>query len=86
MMRDWRSRYNTLSNMHAQFLNVGYGYEDDPRSPGTGYSHSIISRHWMEGFFAGEAYGIVDYVERGWDDYQDVLFVKKKDKDPRTDE
>jgi hypothetical protein len=35
----------------------------------------------MEGFFAGEAYGIVDYVERGWYDYQDVLFVKKKERD-----
>jgi len=81
MIQDWRTRYNTLSNMHAQFRNVGYGYEDDPRCPGTGYGHSMISRHWMEGFFAGEAYGIVDYMERGWYDYQDVLFVKKKVRD-----
>jgi SAM-dependent methyltransferase len=81
MIQDWRMQYNTLSNMHAQFRTVGYGYEDDPRFPGTGYGASIISRHWMEGFFAGESYGIVDYLEHGWDDYLDVLFVKKKERD-----
>jgi 2-polyprenyl-3-methyl-5-hydroxy-6-metoxy-1,4-benzoquinol methylase len=80
MTQDCCTKYNTLSNMYAQFRTVGYGYEDDPRSPGTGYGHSIISRHWMEGFFAGEAYGTVDYLECGWDDYQDVIFVKKKDR------
>jgi SAM-dependent methyltransferase len=78
MIRDSRMKYKILSNLHAQCQAFGYGYEDDPRSPGTGYGHSLISRHWIEGFFAGEAYGTADYLERGWDDYQDVLFVKKR--------
>jgi 2-polyprenyl-3-methyl-5-hydroxy-6-metoxy-1,4-benzoquinol methylase len=77
MIKEWRLKYNTLSNMHIQLRTVGYGYGDDPRFPGTGYGHSLISRGWMEVMFAGERYSMVDYVERGWDNYQDVIFVKK---------
>jgi SAM-dependent methyltransferase len=77
MIIDWKMKYNVLPNMHTQLRAVGYGYKDDPRFPGTGYGHSLISRRWIEGFFAREAYTMVDYVERGWDNYQDVIFVKK---------
>jgi SAM-dependent methyltransferase len=79
MIKDWKMKYNILSNMHRQVGTSGYGYEDDPRFPGTGYGHSLISRRWIEGILAGEGYSIVDYVERAWDNYQDVIFVKKKD-------
>jgi hypothetical protein len=76
-IKEWKLKYNTLSNMHAQLRTDGYGYEDDSRFPGTGYGHSLISRRWMEVMLAGESYSMVDYVERGWDNYQDVILVKK---------
>jgi SAM-dependent methyltransferase len=78
MIKDWRKKYNILAKMHTQLRAVGYGYEDEPRFPGAGYGHSLISRRWIEEVFAGETSSMVDYVERGWDNYQDVIFVKKK--------
>ena len=76
-IKDWKLKYNILSNMHKQLRTFGYGYEDDPRFPGADYGHSLISRRWIEKTLAGEACCIVDYVERGWDNYQDVIFVKE---------
>jgi SAM-dependent methyltransferase len=75
-IRNWKLKYDILSNMHRQLRSFGYGYEDDPRSPGTGYGHSLISRRWIEGILAEGEYIMMDYVERGWDNYQDVIFVK----------
>ena len=68
--------------MYAPFRTIGYGYEEDPRSSGKqdGHSRQFRGLGWRD-FLLGEAYGIVDYLERGWDDYQDVLFVKKKERD-----
>jgi SAM-dependent methyltransferase len=80
VIKDWRMKYNILSNMHRQLRSFGYGYKDDPRFPGTGYGHSLISRRWIEETLAEDAYIIADYVERGWDNYQDVIFVKKTDR------
>jgi SAM-dependent methyltransferase len=77
-IKDWQMKFNILSNMHRQLRAFGYGYEDDPRFPGTGYGHSLISRRWIEEVLAGEACCMVDYVERGWDNYRDVIFVKEK--------
>jgi cyclopropane fatty-acyl-phospholipid synthase-like methyltransferase len=76
-IKDWKMRYKVLSNIHRQLQTLGYGYEDDPRFPGTGYGHSLISRRWIEETLAGEACFMVDYLERGWDNYQDVIFVSK---------
>jgi SAM-dependent methyltransferase len=76
-IKDWKMKYKVLSKMHTQLRAVGYGYQDDPRCPGTGYGHSLISRRWIEEFFAGETSIVINYVERGWDNYQDVIFVKK---------
>jgi SAM-dependent methyltransferase len=76
-IKSWKMKYNILSNMHRQLRTFGYGYEDDPRFPGMGYGHSLISRRWIEKILAGESCCVVDYVERGWDNYQDVIFVKE---------
>jgi SAM-dependent methyltransferase len=54
-----------------QYNAIGYGYYD------SGFKGSIISRHWLEGLFAGESCGIISYLERGWDSHQDVLLAKK---------
>ena len=59
-----------------QYDVIGYGSDAD--ADARGYGGSIISRHWLEGFFAGEPYGIITYLEREWDNHHDVLFVKKR--------
>jgi hypothetical protein len=56
--------------------NLGYGYEAYPNT--TGFGISIISRHWFEGLLASGPCRVIDYLERGWDNHQDVLFVKKR--------
>jgi hypothetical protein len=65
-----------INNLLCELDLVGYGYQDYPQQ--AGYGISIISRQWFEGFFAGESYGIVAYLEQEWDDHHDVLYVKKK--------
>jgi SAM-dependent methyltransferase len=59
-----------------QFNITGHG--SDANACVHGYGDSVISRHWLEGFFAGEPCGIVAYLEHEWGDYHDVLFVKKR--------
>jgi SAM-dependent methyltransferase len=70
-----RTRYHAVSNINTQYHTIGYGFENDPHIGEYGFS--IISRQWLQGFFAGEGYGIIDYLEQAWDNRQDVLFVKK---------
>jgi SAM-dependent methyltransferase len=71
-----RTRYHTMANINGDYHKNGYGFSDDPHIGEAGFS--IISRQWFERFFAGEDYGVIDYLEQAWDDRQDVLFVKKK--------
>ncbi len=71
------TRYHTMSNINTQYHTIGYGYENDPHIEE--YGVSIISRQWFEGLCAGEAYGIIEYLEQAWDNRQDVLFMKKKE-------
>jgi SAM-dependent methyltransferase len=59
-----------------QYNIIGYG--SDANAHIKGYGESTISRHWLEGFFAGEPCGIIEYLEHGWEGYQDVLFIKKR--------
>jgi SAM-dependent methyltransferase len=72
-----RTRYRTMVSINTQYHNIGYGYQNDPHIGEWGFS--IISKQWFEGFFAAETYGIVEYLEKAWDNRQDVLFVKKKE-------
>jgi len=72
-------QYRSVSNINSQYHSTGYGFQADPSYRDQKYGNSIIARPWFEGFFAGEAYGIVAYLERGWDDLQDVLFVRRKE-------
>jgi SAM-dependent methyltransferase len=75
--KNWQMKYKILSSLHKQLWTSGYGYEDDPRFPGTGYGHSLISRRWIEVLCAEQRYSMLDYLQRGWDNYQDVVFIKK---------
>jgi SAM-dependent methyltransferase len=60
----------------AQYNLTGYGANVDAYLKG--YDGSIISRHWLEGFFAGQPLGIIAYLEHEWDYNQDILFIKKR--------
>lgn len=60
----------------SQYNIIGYGSDAD--SYIKGYGSSFISRHWLEGFFAGEPCGIIAYLEHEWDNNHDVFFVKKR--------
>jgi Methyltransferase domain len=66
-----------LELLIGQYNLSGYGYVDYHGMEG--YGISIISRHWLEGFFAGEQCEIVGYLEHELDDHHDVLFAKRKD-------
>jgi SAM-dependent methyltransferase len=65
----------------TQYNTLGYGSDADPY--GLGQGRSIISRHWFEGFFAGDSHGLRSYVERGWAADQDVLLIQQKPFLPR---
>src|ERR1700730_6136748 len=59
-----------------QYNVIGYGSDADAHVKG--YGSSAVSRHWLEGFFAGEPCGIIAYLEHEWDNYHDIMFVKKR--------
>jgi SAM-dependent methyltransferase len=65
-----------IPNLLNQYQLLGYGYEE--LSARKDYGISIVSRHWLEGFFAGEACRVIAYLDHAWDNHQDVLFVKKR--------
>jgi SAM-dependent methyltransferase len=72
-------RLASLDPVHpvlAQYNLTGYGASVDAYLKG--YDHTIISRHWFEGLFAGEPFAIIAYLEHEWDTEQDVLFIKKR--------
>jgi SAM-dependent methyltransferase len=50
---------------------TGYGYRNYPDSEH--YGVAVISRRWFEGAVAGSPLRLASYVERGWDEHQDVL-------------
>jgi SAM-dependent methyltransferase len=77
IIKDWRMKYGFISDMHKHLRAFGYGYTDDPRFPGTDYGHSLISRRWVENTLSRYAYIMADYMARGWDNYQDVIFVTR---------
>jgi len=65
---------SAISNLLRQYHVLGYGFEDYTKN--NEYGVSIISRQWFEGFFSGEAYSIIAYLQKAWDNHHDVLFVK----------
>ena len=59
----------------------GYGYDDYPEQ--SGYGVSVISRDWVEKFFANHpGVDLSEYVERGWDNHQDVFAVRRHSPPP----
>jgi SAM-dependent methyltransferase len=65
-----------LECLVGRYQLTGYGYVDYEGVEG--YGVSLISRHWLEGLFAGGQCAIVDYLEHELDDHHDVLFAKKR--------
>jgi SAM-dependent methyltransferase len=60
----------------AQYKLVGYGANVEAYV--NGYDGAMISRHWLEGFFAGEPCGIIEYLDHEWGGKQDILFIKRR--------
>ena len=58
-----------------EYGRTGYGYRDYPGE--RGYGISLISRDWIGAALAGSPLRLVSYTERGWDDHQDVLVLRR---------
>ena len=59
----------------------GYGYADYPEQ--SGYGISVISRAWVDKFFADHPNaGLNEYIERGWDSHHDVFAVRRHSLSP----
>ena len=62
------------SKVVKEWQASGYGYADYPEQ--SGYGISVISRAWVEGFFANHPDAdLSEYIERGWDNHHDVFAV-----------
>ena len=57
-----------------EYERTGYGYCDYPG--GTGYGISLIRRSWLECALAGSPLRMDAYLDRGWDNHQDVVVMR----------
>ena len=63
------------SKVVKEWQASGYGYADYPEQ--SGYGISVISRAWVEKFFADHPNAdLSEYIERGWDNHHDVFAVR----------
>ena len=64
------------SKVMKELRTDGYGYADYPEQ--SGYGVSVISRDWVKKFFANHPNAdLSEYIERGWDNHQDVFAVRR---------
>ncbi|WP_458095237.1 glycosyltransferase [Roseomonas sp. WA12] len=59
----------------AQYLMHGYGYRGYDGSPD--YGISLAARAWYETQLVGSGLRLQSYQERGWDEHQDVLVIRR---------
>ena len=59
----------------AQYLTDGYGYRGYDGSPD--YGISLAARAWYETQLAESGLRLQSYQERGWDQHQDVLVIRR---------
>lgn len=59
----------------TQYLTHGYGYRGYDGSPD--YGISLAARVWYETQLAGSCLRLQSYQERGWDQHQDVLVIRR---------
>jgi SAM-dependent methyltransferase len=72
-----------LSLIEADYARQGFGYAD--YSDGVPYGISLSSPSFVLGCVEGDrSLRVVGYIERGWDDFQDVLVVEKRSVDDLT--
>ncbi len=72
--------YGLSGNDRRKFLRElqasGYGYADFPEQ--SGYGVSVMSRGWVEKFFADyPGADLSEYIERAWDAHHDVFAVRR---------
>ena len=60
----------------AAYDATGFGYADYPWSPG--YGVSISSRDWIDAAATRAGLNVTRYEERGWDDHQDVVALRRR--------
>ena len=69
------------SKLMKEWQASGYGYADYPKQSGHGVS--VISRAWVEKFFANHSNAeLSEYIDRGWDSHQDVFAVRRHSPPP----
>ncbi|WP_338665120.1 class I SAM-dependent methyltransferase [Pararoseomonas sp. SCSIO 73927] len=59
----------------GQWLVDGYGYRGYGGNPA--YGISLVSRQWYERLLAGSPLSLQSYQDRGWDDHQDALVIRR---------
>jgi SAM-dependent methyltransferase len=59
----------------AQHLNDGYGYRGYGGGPA--YGITLTARPWFETLLDGSSLRLQSYEERGWDQHQDVVVMRK---------
>ena len=69
------------SKLLKEWQTSGYGYADCSEQSSCGVS--VISRAWVEKFFANHPNAdLSEYIERGWDNHQDVFAVRRSPPPP----
>ncbi len=63
----------------GQYLVDGYAYRGYSGNPA--YGISLTARAWFETLLDGSALRLESYVEQGWDRHQDVLVLRRDDRD-----
>jgi SAM-dependent methyltransferase len=59
--------------MVDEYYRFGYTYRDYERV--ADYGNAIIAREWLGATLAASGLSLLEYIDQGWDDFQDVLFV-----------
>jgi len=77
-LREWTYGLTTAAarGLLAEFRMAGYGFRG--YSGGERYGISLASRSWFEHALAGGPLCLQSYQERGWDDHQDTLVLRRR--------
>jgi SAM-dependent methyltransferase len=65
----------SILDMVHEYYTSGYTYRNYHGMKD--YGNAVISREWLETFLSKEGWTLLEFVEQGWDNHQDVSFIKK---------
>jgi len=77
-LREWTYGLTTAAarGLLAEFRMTGYGFRG--YAGGQHYGISLAARSWFEHLLAGSPLCLQSYQERGWDDHQDTLLLRRR--------